>query len=284
MKNYFSLDENFDDIIKDNLKKIYGVNKVYSININTTGWTNIVFKVKADNGNYYFRFPRDYFWEKTIVKDYQFAKYIQGKTSFNTVDLKLGYDNNRPFSIHKEIEGTPLAEKMNELSHEDIKKVSNQIAQFMYELHNLNYNKDEIFTVNNIGLDLQEFITELLEKHVSNKDQVFWKTNNFKMLPNESECLIHGDFNSSNILLDENNNVKAIIDFGFGGFGNKYLDISRIIGRCPSEFKNEIINSYENYEKNKINLSTLNKNIEAWSNIDSGYINYMTKIGIYKPE
>ena len=54
MKNYFSLDENFDDIIKNNLKTIYGVNKVYSINLNTTGWTNIVFKVKADNGNYYF--------------------------------------------------------------------------------------------------------------------------------------------------------------------------------------------------------------------------------------
>ena len=66
-------------------------------------------------GNYFFRFPRDNFWIRTIVKDYEFAKFISGKTDFNTVKLELLYDNGRPYSMHKKIEGTPLAEKMNEL-------------------------------------------------------------------------------------------------------------------------------------------------------------------------
>ena len=281
MQTYFSLDENFEDIIKKELENKFNVKKIIAMEQISTGWTNIVYKVKADNGNYYFRFPRDDFWEKTIVKDYECAKYIQGKTSFKTVDLKLGYSHDRPFSIHKEIEGVPLAEKMNDLSKEEIEKISKQLAKFMHELHNLPYDEKEIFTITNIGLELHDFITELLEKHVSKEDNKFWLNNNFKIHSND-QCLVHGDFNSSNVLLDNENNVTAIIDFGFGGFGSKSQDISRIIGRCPENFKTPIIEAYEKFENKELEKKQLNRDIETWNNIDNAYINYMTKIGIYK--
>lgn len=77
------------------------------------------------------------------------------------------------------------------------------------------------------------------------------------------------------------NNVTAIIDLGFGGFGNKYFDISRIIGRCPENFKEEIVKGYESYNNQDIDVNELNKNITTWNNIDNAYINYMRKIGIY---
>ena len=281
MQNFFSLDEDFNKIIKNSLKEKFNSQEVKSMEQISTGWTNIVYKVKADNGTYYFRFPRDEFWERTIVKDYEFAKYIKGKTSFNTVDLKLGIDNNRPFSIHKEIPGKPLAEVMDSLTDEEVKKVSNQIAKFMYELHTADYKKDEVFDMDNIGLHLNDFITELLEKHVSDEDLKFWKVTDFKTKDNENLCLVHGDLNSSNILLDENNNVTAIIDFGFGGFGNKYFDISRIIGRCPENFKEPIMKAYKSFDTSGLNIDEVNKNIKTWSNIDQGYINYMRTIGIY---
>ena len=70
--------------------------------------------------------------------------------------------------------------------------------------------------------------------------------------------------------------------YGFGGFGNKYDDISRIIGRCPNNFKEEIIKNYEKYSKEKIDTNELDRNIGIWGNIDQSYINYMRKIGIYK--
>ena len=82
-------------------------------------------------------------------------------------------------------------------------------------------------------------------------------------------------------MLDANNHVTAIIDFGFAGFGNKYDDIARIIGRCPQNFKESIVKSYENYSMNSINEEVLGENIKTWSNIDQSYINYMRKIGIY---
>ena len=279
-KEFFTVDENYNEIIEKALKEELENIEIKEIQFIPTGWTNIVYEVSTNKGGYFFRFPRDTFWEKTIVKDYQFAKYINGKTSFKTVELILKEDKGRPFSMHKKIEGTPLACKMEEMSDKEVKKVSKQIAKFMHEMHNLEYDPKEIFSINNIGLDLQEFITELLTKHVSKEDLKFWEDQNFKS--NVERCLVHGDLNSSNVLIDENNNIAAIIDFGFGGFGNKYQDISRIIGRCPANFKQEIVQSYEELENKDLDSNEVDKNISTWSKIDSGYINYMRTIGIYE--
>ena len=273
-KSFFTTDENYNQIIENALSEEYDDVIINRISLNPTGWTNIVYEVSTNKGDFFFRFPRDQFWERTIVKDYQFAKYIKGKTSFKTVELILKEDDGRPYSIHKKIAGIPLAEKMNELGPEDVKKVCSQISQFMYEMHSLDYNPDEIFSIDNIGLELQDFITELLSLHVSDEDIRFWSRDNFKIASN-NYCLVHGDLNSSNVLLDDNNNVTAIIDFGFGGFGNKYFDISRIIGRCPDNYKTEIVNSYENFERADLDKEEVDKNIKIWSNIDNGYINYM---------
>ena len=182
--------------------------------------------------------------------------------------------------MHKKIEGTVLADKMDDLTPEQISIVCADIAKFMYQLHHINFNNNEIFKTHNIGLNLTDFLDELLNLHVSKEDKVFWKYEEFKQ--KDHNVLVHGDLNSSNILLDENNHVATVIDFGFGGFGNPYFDISRIIGRCPENFKDEIIKNYEQISKEPLNSSILNDEIKIWNNIDNSYINYMKKIGIYK--
>jgi len=273
---YFKVDEDFSTIIKNALKD----EEILNMNLITTGWTNIVYEVETTSGNYFFRFPRDEFWSRTIVKDCEFAGYIYNKTNFNTCKLELKTDKGRPFSIHKKISGVPLAEKIKDLSEKEIEDISDDIAKFMYELHSIPPKKDTIFKIDNIGLHLREFLDELLTKHVSKKDMEFWKV---EEKINETECLVHGDLNSSNILLDENNKVTAVIDFGFAGFGNMYDDIARILSRSyPEGFKEAIIKNYEKHSNTKINESILDNQITEWNNIDQGYINYMRTIGIYE--
>ena len=277
----FRLDDDFNKIISDTLKD-EGIDKVDKIETISTGWTDMVFEAYTDKGNYFFRFPRDKFWARTIVKDYEFAKYIHGKTKYETSNLNLGFDNRRPFTYHKKIKGVPLADRIDKLSPEKIKQVTNQIAEFMFELHNIEFKPNEVFSVINIGTNLNDFINELLDLHVKPEDKVFWKSENFNMKENDY-CLVHGDLNTSNILLDENDNVSAIIDFGFGGFGNKYFDISRVLSRSyPESFKEELISSYSEFEKNDLSIPDVNKNITIWNNIDQAYINYMRTIGIYE--
>ena len=272
---YFELSDDFENIIKNTLND----KQIISIKQNPTGWTNIVYEVETNEGNFFFRFPRDEFWSRTIVKDYEFAKYIYGKTDFDTVKLELFYDNDRPFSVHKKIAGIPLAEVMNDLSSDEVKTISDEIAKFMYQLHCLDFEESKIFSINNIGLNLTDFLDELLNVHVDKNDMNFWIPTS---IHSDDICLVHGDLNSSNVLLDENRHVAAIIDFGFGGFGNKYNDIGRIIGRCPTSFKNEIVNSYEQYSNSKLDSKLLDTNINTWTDIDNSYINYMRTIGIYK--
>ncbi len=182
--------------------------------------------------------------------------------------------------MHKKIEGTVLADKMNDLTQDEVKTIANDISKFMYQLHNIKFNPDDIFKTNNIGLKLTDFLDELLTVHVDKNDMKFW---NYKdLIKRDHSCLVHGDLNSSNIILDETNHISAVIDFGFAGFGNPYFDIARIIGRCPENFKSEIIKTYELLSNNKLDYPTLENEITTWTNIDSAYINYMRKIGIYE--
>lgn len=275
-KNFFELNEDYEKIISNTLKD----KKINSFNQISTGWTNIVYEVSTNEGNYFFRFPRDEFWSRTIVKDCAMAKYIYGKTDFNTVNPSLYYNNSRPYSVHNKIEGTVLADKMNSLSQNEVDNISSDIAKFMYQLHNINLKENKIEQQTGSNLKLVDFLDELLTLHVSKEDMSFWDVEKFSK--KENNCLVHGDLNSSNILLDENNNVSAFIDFGFAGYGNKYFDISRIIGRCPENFKNSIVQNYENYSNKKLDKTILDSEIDIWSKIDNSYINYMRKIGIYE--
>lgn len=275
-KKYFELGEDFEKIIKNTLKD----KKINECNQISTGWTNIVYEVSTDEGNFFFRFPRDDFWSRTIEKDCALSQYIYGKTDFNTVKLSLYYDNGRPYSVHTKIEGVVLADKMNELKQEEVDNISAEIAKFMYQLHNVDLKKNKIGEAKESHLNLVDFLNELLVLHVSEEDRSFWNIKEFSK--KENDCLVHGDLNSSNVLLDKNNHVTAFIDFGFAGYGNKYFDIARIIGRCPEQFKDSIVKNYEKYDNQKLDEKTLNNEIEIWSNIDNGYINYMRKIGIYE--
>lgn len=275
-KKFFELNEDYEKIIKNTLKdkKINGFNQI------STGWTNIVYEVSTNEGNFFFRYPRDEFWARTIVKDCLLAGYIYGKTDFNTAKPSLHYDKSRPFSVHKKIEGTVLAEKMEHLTQDEVNIVSEEIAKFMYQLHQVDLNKNELEKQKESHLKLIDFLDELLVLHTSEEDRKFWNIKDFSK--KEHDCLVHGDLNSSNVLLDENNHVTAFIDFGFAGYGNKYFDIARIIGRCPKQFKDGIAKSYEKYSNDKLDENILNNEIEIWNNIDNAYINYMRKIGIYE--
>lgn len=275
-KKYFELDEDYEKIIKNTLKD----KKINEFNQISTGWTNIVYEVSTNEGNFFFRFPRDDFWSRTIEKDCALSQYIYGKTDFNTVKPTLYYDNGRPYSVHEKIEGTVLADKMNDLKQDEVNTISAEIAKFMYQLHNVDLKKYKIEEQKQSHLKLVDFLNELLVLHVSKEDRNFWDFEQFSKKVND--CLVHGDLNSSNVLLDEKNHVTAFIDFGFAGYGNKYFDIARIIGRCPPNFKDSIVENYEKYANQKLDRNILNDEIDIWTKIDNGYINYMRKIGIYE--
>lgn len=277
---YFTPNENLDAVVRntftgENLEEIQTI---------TTGWTNIVLDVKTDQGRYIFRLPRDEFWVKAIEKEAELVQFIQNKTDFTTVQLELIHDRHgRPFTKHRRIDGVPLAEEINNLSPSSTKTIAQELAMFLYQLHHIKFNLDEVFPVTNSGHNLTDFLNELLEVHIPKDDFKFWDYE--KQKANEANCLVHGDFNTSNILLTTDHHVAAILDFGFGGLGNKYDDLSRIISRqYPDAFKALFLQAYEALSGEKLSTQQVNKSVTLWRDIDQAYIKYMTKIGIYHPE
>ena len=76
-KKYFELSDDFDTI----LKNAFSGKEIKEKHMISTGWTNIVYEVETVKDSYFFRFPRDEFWIRTIVKDYEFGKYINNNSN-----------------------------------------------------------------------------------------------------------------------------------------------------------------------------------------------------------
>lgn len=258
MNRFFTPSDPLDEIIAETMpeKQILKTEHVL------TGWTNIVIEVTTDTGAFFFRFPRNPFWSKMIVKDAAVCNFVDGKTSYYTPQMKLCYDSKkRPFSVHKKIEGYTLGDRIYHLSHTALTGVAYDVAKFIKELSSIDL-KDAPASVK---YPLSDFLHELdykhYDKHIDEDHKYIKET--------ELSNLVHGDLNLGNILLDENDKVVGVIDFCFAGTGNPNMDVARMISRpAPEEFEKEFLSYFD--DNNEIERMKL-----AWKHIDNGYAEHI---------
>lgn len=258
MDIFFTTKDPLDKIITETMpeKKILETKHIL------TGWTNIVIEVTTDSGSYFFRFPRNPFWSKMIVKDAAVCNFVDGKTSFYTPQMKLHYDSKgRPFSVHEKIEGYTLGDRIYHLSHTALTSAAYDTAKFIKELSGI----DLRGAPEKVKYPLSDFLHELdyehYDKHID-EDHKFIKDT-------ELGNLVHGDLNLGNILLDENDKVIGVIDFCFAGTGNPNMDVARIVSRpAPKEFEEAFLSQFSDTEE----ISRMKK---AWQHIDNGYAEHI---------
>ena len=258
MNNYFTPSDPLNEIIRETMEDKIVLKTEHIL----TGWTNIVIEVTTDGGAYFFRFPRNPFWSKMIVKDAKVCNFVEGKTSYYTPQMKLYYDSKgRPFSVHKKIEGYTLGDRIYHLSHTAITGVAYDVAKFIKELSGIDLSK----APDEVKYPLSDFLHELdyehYEKHIDADHRYIKKT--------EGNSLVHGDLNLGNILLDENDKVVGVIDFCFAGIGNPNMDVARIVSRpAPEEFEEAFLSQFENSKE-------INRMKKAWKHIDNGYAEHI---------
>lgn len=258
MSIFFTEDEPLDKIIAETLpgKKILKTNHII------TGWTNIVIEVTTDTDSYFFRFPRNPFWSKMIIKDAAVCNFVDGKTSFYTPQMKLCYDSKkRPFSVHKKIEGYTLGDRIYHLSHTALTGVAYDVAKFIKELSKIDLKN----APDEVKYPLSDFLHELDYEHY---DSHIDADHNY-IKNTEMDKLVHGDLNLGNILLDKNDKVIGIIDFCFAGTGNPNMDVARIVSRpAPKEFEEAFLSQFNNTEE-------ISRMKTAWEHIDAGYAEHI---------
>ncbi len=261
---FFTLNDNFEKIIKENLQ-----NDEIIIKKIPTGWTNYVFKaIVSKRKSFIFRFPRNDFFAKTLLKEETFCNFFKAKKilSFKIPDIHLFYHNERPFTVHRFMEGKSLTECASNLNHEEKVQLGKDIAKFIYELQHAT---NEILKLPR----LSEFLDGLSK--VGNAEYDLSRHDVLKNLENESLVLSHADFNPGNILLNKKNRMFAVLDFAFISYTSPVVDILRVVGRLPQDYHDVLIEQYQNYCNSKIDTKKACEIIDLWKYVEERYINYM---------
>ncbi len=263
--NYFTTNDNFDTIISNVLKS-----NNFSYTIIPTGWTNIVLDIKIGKNEYIAKLPRNDFWSKQIIKDCNISNFVKNTLHINTPEMIIYYDKNRPFSIHKKIQGTPLTNKIKTLNTKDKQKIARQLAKYISNLH--------IFNTQLLPDYCKQYFTDFLSEMTTLSNNYEMKY--FEQLfedRNDKQNLVfsHNDLNIGNILLNDDNDITAIIDWSFAGICDIYTDLSVISCRSDNFFYQQFIKEYENIRNIKLDINKLQNRIDLREHIEKVYIQYM---------
>ena len=267
MYNYFSPNEaELIEIIKKNIDPNDRLVRAETIQ---TGWTNITMDAQTENSAYIFRFPRNFFFARMMIKDCHFCQFLKGKVSVQTPDMQLKFDNNRPFSMHQKIKGVSLTSRMNNLTPEEEKTIATDIVRFLSELHAIPVETMPA----DIAESLNDFLTGLATVHKGDYD--LGKHNDLISMEKMSEkpVIIHGDFNPGNILLDEHAHLSGVIDFAFASISDRHADIGRFVGRATPSLGRAVLDVYEAQTPcDEIKVQHI---VELFKYVEYKYVQYM---------
>lgn len=258
---------------KEDLKAIiekFLNSKVDTLNKISTGWTNIVFDTSSNGNSYIVRFPRNDFFSKQMEKDVEISNFVAKNLGIKTSDMTIQYHNERPFSIHKKINGNSLTNRITELNDEKKLNIAKEIANVFYRFHSFDINK----LPNNFRVRFYDFLSNLPKL---NEDQYDFSIFDSMLEDEETEKKIfaYGDLNIGNIILDENDNVNAFIDFAFCGISDIYTDLSRISCRMDDMFFQNILKEYEKLVGISLDLDRIENRKKMWQYIEKEYMEYM---------
>ncbi|MGN0919783.1 MAG: phosphotransferase family protein [Alphaproteobacteria bacterium] len=268
MYNFFTPNENeLKRVIQETLA---GKDALVSAQTIQTGWTNITMDVQGELQSYIFRFPRNFFFARMMIKDCTFCRFLQGKVSLPIPDMKLKMHQDRPFSVHKKIKGSSLSSEMDKLSATEQVGIIEDLSQFLMELHALPATDMPAEIRESLG----DFLEGLASVHQGNYD--FKKHALFRMMENENPhpAIVHGDFNPGNVLVD-NGHVSGIIDFSFASVSDKHSDLGRFWGRTNPALAGALVESYQHKTKVSCDFQKIQCVADMFHYVEYKYVEYM---------
>ena len=116
------------------------------------------------------------------------------------------------------------------MSKEEQDLLKQDIANFLRQMHDLDYSEISSYTIDNKQNVLEEYqllrstiydsLTDIEKQYI----ELFMQRLNSTTIFDERKCLCHNDFSCNHLLLDENKRLNGIIDFGDSGIIDEYCD------------------------------------------------------------
>ena len=163
---------------------------------------------------------------------------------------------------YKEIKGKFLNPELYEtLTEEEKINLKKDIAAFLRSMHDLDITEISNYKIDNKENVLEEYkllketiydtLTDIEKEYVES----FMKRLNTTDIFNGKKCLCHNDFSCNHLLLDDNNKLCGIIDFGDSGIIDEYCDFIYLLEdseeEIGKEFGIDILKLYGNIDIEK---------------------------------
>ncbi|EAJ6467371.1 APH(2'')-Ia/If/Ih family aminoglycoside O-phosphotransferase, partial [Campylobacter coli] len=163
---------------------------------------------------------------------------------------------------YKEIKGTFLTPEIYfALSKEKQELLKQDIAMFLRQMHDLDYSEISSYTIDNKQNVLEEYqllketiydsLTDIEKQYV----EEFMQRLNSTTIFDGKKCLCHNDFSCNHLLLDDENRLCGVIDFGDSGIIDEYCDFIYLLEDSEEEigvsFGEDILRLYGNIDISK---------------------------------
>ena len=163
---------------------------------------------------------------------------------------------------YKEIKGKFLSPKLYlTLSQEEKSQLKIDISNFLRLMHDLDYSDISSYTIDNKQNVLEEYqllrdtiydsLTDVEKQYIESFMQRLNTTDIF----DGKKCLCHNDFSCNHLLLDDNNRLCGIIDFGDSGIIDEYCDFIYLLEDSEEElgheFGEDVLRLYGNIDIQK---------------------------------
>jgi aminoglycoside 2''-phosphotransferase len=217
--------------VKKLLSPFFSTSELKNIQFLYHGTYN-VFEV---NYEYIFRFPdkifRNHQGQFMLLNEIKMLEFIKRHVNFAIPDpIYSSLELDCPFMGYEKIEGISLSTCYKNASTSQKVKLGRQVASFLNQLHSIPNSEISLLKLN----DCKPLSPSSLQKEWSkwfesvqqvifpilNEEQKNWTMRLFSQFLSDrrnllfTPCLVHGDFDSSNILVDRNTfTITGIIDF-----------------------------------------------------------------------
>lgn len=236
--------------------------KVNNIKVIGSGYDSVAYLV---NNEYIFKTK----FSSNKKKGYEKEKVIYDflnknlKTNIKIPNIEYSYISDEISILgYKQIKGTFLTPEIySTMSTEKQELLKKDIAYFLRQMHDLDYTDINSYTIDNKQNVLEEY--QLLKTTIYNsltdieKEYIeqFMNRLNATTIFNDKKCLCHNDFSCNHLLLDENNRLCGIIDFGDSGIIDEYCDFIYLLEDSEEEigtkFGEDILRLYGNIDIEK---------------------------------
>lgn len=221
-----------------------------------------VFEVK---NRYIFRIPdkslRNQKGVELILNEVKILQHVRKYVSVEIPDpIFLSIDPECPIMGYKKIKGIPLHKAFNKIPNEKQLKIACNVGEFLTELHSKNLFKDaiknkiigDVFSCKRYRENLKQYFETIQDSvfFLLNEAQKKWIIRVFtSFLDNITNfefnfSIIHGDFDTSNIIINPHNfKVQGIVDFEESRVYDRAADF--LFYEEGEKFRNKIISAYK---------------------------------------